>query len=149
MQVKEEPFRLTNTNPVISEADGVALTWTDVWTYQVPNGTALILKPNHSFAAYLEDSSPAEVGDASCRIKIEKRDSSKSDTLIVYGPALYVSSKEFQYQQKMARLKVPAAGVVVNEREYLIISVYDDATGDSSDSYFELHIAQLRKTLGA
>lgn len=145
--VKEEPFRLHQDDPVMTVADGTADTWSDIWEYQAPNGTALILKPHHTFAAYIEDAS-TQVGDPTCTIKIEKRDPSKSDTLLVYMD-LYYASKEFAEQIKMARLMVPDAGVIINEREFLIISVLDDGDVDESDSYFELHIARLRKVLGA
>jgi len=147
-QIKEEPFRLTNLDPVISTADGVANTWSDIWTYQVPNGVALIIKPGHSFSAYIQDAG-AEVGNATCQVKIEKRDSSKSDVLLLYGPELYLTSKEFQDSTKKARLSVPAGGVIINEREFLIISGKDDATITIANGYFELHIAKVRKALGA
>ena len=147
-EVIEQPLRLYQDDPVIAVADGTAATWSDIWTYQVPNGTALVLKPSHTFSAYIEDAS-AEVGSATCQVKIEKRDSSKSDVLVVFGPALYVEIKEFQEKSKLARLMVPGEGVIVNEREYLIISVKDDGAVDESDSYFELHIARIRKAIGA
>jgi len=147
-EVIEQPFRLYQDDPVVAVANGVANTWSDIWTYQVPNGTAFILKPSHSFSAYIKDAS-AEVGSATCQVKIEKRDSSKSDVLVVYGPALYVESKEFQEKSKLARLMVPGEGVIINEREYLIISVKDDATVTEASCYFELHIAKIRKAIGA
>lgn len=148
-QVIEQPLRLTQLDPVISEADGTASQWSDIWKYQVPNGTALILKPEHFFSAYLEDTSPAEVGDQTCRVKIEKRDSSESDVYIVFGPKLYLAVKEFQNRNLRARLNVPAEGVVLEERQFLVISVYDDAAIDASDSYFELHIGRVRKAINA
>lgn len=148
-EVIEQPFRLLNSNSNITEADGTASQWSDLWSYQVPNGTTLIIMPHHTFAAYLEDSSPAEVGDATCRIKVEKRDPSGSDVVLLYGPKLYLASKEFQEKSKMARFGVPAEGVVVGERQLLVISAYDDGTIDASDSYFEAHIGQLRKAINA
>ncbi|MBU2613914.1 hypothetical protein KJ925_05685 [Patescibacteria group bacterium] len=148
-EVIEQPFRLTNLDPVIAEADGTANLWSDIWKYQVPQGVALILKPQHSFSTYLEDTSPAEVGNPTCQVKIEKRDSSESDVLLVYGPDLYYASKEFQDKDLKARLRVPEAGVAINEREFLVIAAKDDATIDASDSYFEMYIAKVRKTIQA
>ena len=147
-EIIEQPFRLYQNDPVVAVADGVAATWSDIWTYQVPNGVALVLKPHHTFSAYINDGS--EVGASTCQIKIEKRDSSKSDTQIAFGPALYVEVKEFQTKAKMARLMVPGEGIIVNEREFLIISVKDDGTVTTSATcYFELHIARIRKAIGA
>ena len=105
----DQPYRLTQSDPVISEADGTANQWSDIWKYQVPMGVQLVIKPEAMFAAYLEDTSPAEVGDASCRLKIEKRDPSESDSLLLYGPDIYLASKEFQDSRKKARLSVPNA----------------------------------------
>lgn len=145
-KIVNQPFRLFQDDPNISVSDGTANQWTDIWKFQVPQGVNLILLPTHTFSAYIEDGS-AEVGTSTCRIKIEKRDSSLSDVLVVYGPDLYYSSKEFQEKSKMAHLSVSESGLIVNEREYIVISVYDDGTIDESDSYFELNIAQTRKAI--
>lgn len=147
-EIKEQPFRLYQDDPGVAVSDGTAATWTDIWSYQVPQGTALILKPQHTFSAYIEDAS-AEVGDQTCQVKIEKRDASQSDVLIVFGPDLYYAVKEFQELSKIARLNVSEDGVIIGEREYLVISVKDDGTVDESDSYFQLHIAKVRKSLVA
>ncbi len=148
-EVIEQPFRLTNLDPVMSEADGTAAVWSDIWKYQVPVGVALILKPEHLFSLYLEDTSPAVVGDSSCSVKIEKRDSSGSDMLIAYGPALYMKSKEFQNRPLKARLSVAADGLIIEERQFLVIAALDDAAIDASDSYFELHVAKVRRSIHA
>ncbi len=149
-QIREDKFRLTQSDPVISaSADSGSGQWADIWTYQVPNGTALILKPEHTFSAYLYSLAPAEC-TVTNKIKIEKRDSTGSDVMHVLGPALYVTVKEFQDVNLMAALAVPASGVVVNERELLVISVWILAaeTGlDVSESYFEMRISKIRKAL--
>ena len=144
--VTEQPFRLTQDDPVITEADGTADAWSDIFKYQVPNGTSLLLKPGYTFSAYLEDVS-AQVGNSTCQVKIEKRDASGSDVLLVYGPALYLESKEFQELSKTARVQVPSGGVEIREREFLVIAVKDDGAIDASDSYFELRIHKVRKAL--
>jgi hypothetical protein len=74
----EAPFRLTNQNPNLSKADASSTAWTDIWKYQVPVGEQLILKPHHTFAAYLEDNetTAAEESASLTQVKIEKRDSS-------------------------------------------------------------------------
>lgn len=143
----EAPFRLRNSDPVISEADGTASQWSDLWKYQVPVGVALIIKPEHVLFLYLEDTSPAEVGEATCRVKVEKRDSTGSSVVLLYGPELYLTSKEQQDRTLMARFAVPADSIVIGAREYLVISAYDDGTIDASDSYFELYIAKIRRAL--
>ena len=148
-EIIEQPFRLYQDDPVISKANGVVSTWSDIWKYQVPVGVSLILKPNHTFAAYLyETTNNAECGASDCMVKIEKRDSSESDVIKAYSD-IYYSIKEFQEKNKMARLQVPAEGIIVGEREFLVISVYDNGAVAYASSYFELHIAKVRKALGA
>lgn len=148
-KIKEEPFRLTQADPVISAANGVASRWSDVWKYQVPIGVKLLILPTHTFGCYLRDTSPAEVGDSTCRVKIEKRDPAEGSVICLYGADLYVASKEFQDQSKLARMKVPGGGITIDEREFLVISAYDDATIAYATSYFEMHIAKVRRALGA
>lgn len=153
-EIIEQPFTLYQDDPVISVADGTAATWSDIWKYQVPVGTSLILKPNHTFAAYLwETTHDTECTQHNTMVKIEKRDSSESAVEKVYAD-LYKACIEFQDHDTMARLQVPAEGVIINEREFLVISVYDpdgavDEAGGTLDCYFELRIAKVRKALGA
>lgn len=150
----EQPFRLYQDDPVISVADGTAAVWSDIWKYQVPVGVSLILKPHHTFACYLwETTADAECTTTNTMVKIEKRDSSESDVVKVFLD-LYITCREFAEKPLMAKLQVPEEGIIVNEREYLVISVYDpdgavDEAGGTLDCYFELHIAKVRKALGA
>lgn len=154
-EIIEQPYRLYQDDPVVAVADGVAATWSDIWKYQVPVGVSLILKPEHTFAAYLyESTAPGECTITNTMVKIEKRDSSESDVVKVFFD-IYKTCREFQNKSSMARLQVPNEGVIVNEREYLVISVYDpdgavdEAGAAGGDSYFEMHIAKVRKALGA
>jgi len=152
-EIVESPFRLTSDDPVISRADGVASTWSDLWKYQVPIGVSLILKPEHTFVANLEHTVTTGCGNATCMVKIEKRDASESEVVKVFFD-LYYAVKEWQDQSKMAHLQVPPEGIIINEREFLVISAFESAgaiqavaAGDVS--YFELRIAKVRKALGA
>lgn len=148
VDIIEAPFRLYQDDPVIAIADGTPSTWSDIWKYQVPVGTSLIIKPNHTFAAYIKDAS-AEVGESDCSIRIEKRDASESDVIILFGPKLYKSVKQFVPFQRMAHFSVPEEGVIINEREFLVVIAWDAATITEASCYFEMHIAKVRKALGA
>ena len=141
----EEKWALTNSDSNITEADGTASTWSDIWKYQVPTGVGHVLMPEHTISAYLEDAS-AEVGDGSCRISIEVRDTSEQDSKTVFGPALYVTLKEFQDVAKVAKLNI-AHPVQVTERMWIVFRVNDDGAIDASDSYFEISMNRVRKTL--
>ena len=149
-KVKEERWVLnsadTSAIPSANRADGTASKWSDIWKYQVPIGQAHILKPQHFLAAYLEDAAPAEVGSGTCRIKVVKRDSSEQDEKALYGPALYIASKEFQDRDKMASLAL-VGDELVEERFFIVIQVNDDGAIDESDSYFKLETIRLRSTV--
>lgn len=150
-EIIEQPFRLTQADPVISAASGVSGSWSDIWKYQVPVGMSLIIKPNHTFAAYLHDGE--ECGTAvfsDCSVRIEKRDASESDVEILFGPKLYKSIRNFTPYNRMAKFSVPEEGKIINEREYLVIVALNDGTlTGATTSFFEMHIAKIRKAIGA
>lgn len=150
-EIIEAPFRLYQDDPVIEVANGTLATWSDIWKYQVPVGVSLILKPHHTFAAYLyESTAPGECTVTNTMVKIEKRDASESSVTKAFSD-LYITAREFQEVPKMAKLGlVPQEGIIVGERELLVISVYDpDGAVQESSCYFELYIAKVRKALGA
>ena len=150
MKFREETWTLNSADttaiPAANRADGTASTWSDVWKYQVPTGESHILRPSHFFAAYLEDVA-AQVGNGTCRIKIVVRDQSEQEELTVYGPSLYVASKEFQDRDLMARLDLQK-DTIVEERFFIVVRVYDDGAIDESDSYFKMETIRVRPGIG-
>jgi len=150
MGFKDESFTLnsadTTTIPAGNRSDGTANKWSDIWKYQVPTGQAHVLKAGHRFAAYFEDAS-AECGAGTCEIRIEIRDQSEQESKTVLGPILYASVKEFQQDDKMARLDL-LKDQEVEERFFIVIAVKDDGAIDESDSYFKLETIRVRKGLG-
>lgn len=147
-KIVEEAFHLTNNEPTanLTVADGTASSWSDIWDYQVPSGLGHVIRPEHTVSMYLEDTSPAEIGNGTGRVRIEIRDSSDQDRRVIYGPAPYITVRAFTDVRTMARFNVTQP-VPVLERQHLVILVNDDATIDESDSYFDLAIARTRKTL--
>ena len=147
--VKQETWTLNSADttaiPSANRADGTANAWSDIWKYQVPVGQAHVLKPSQRFAAYLEDAS-AQVGNGTCRIRIQVRDQSEQDYQTIYGPALYVASKEFQDADLMAKLDL-MKDKVIEERFFIVVSVLDDGAIDESDSYFKLETIRIRGTI--
>ena len=107
----------------------------------------MILGPDDMFAAYLEDTAPAEVGNNTCRVRIGIRDTSENDTRVIFGPVAYIQVKEFQDRRKVARLKVPQP-VIVYEEQFIVIEANDDGTIDESDSQFMLEMTRTRQGLG-
>ena len=139
-----EPFHLTSADPNNTETDGVANAWTDIWAYQVPRGTTLMLSKGDTFACYLEDTGPAEIGDLDSKVQIVIRDPGQTGDRQVYGPAPYIRSKEQQDQDLMARLRneVP---IVVPPRYWIVIQAYDGVVIDASDSFYDLYIRRVRQ----
>lgn len=135
----------TTSIPSGNRADGTANKWSDIWKYQVPTGQAHILKPGFTFSAYLEDAS-AEIGNGTGRIRIEIRDQSEQDAKSIYGPALYVASKEFQDSRKKATLDLQS-DTAIEERFFIVVLVNDDGAIDESDSYFLLETIRVRSGL--
>lgn len=142
-----EPFHLTSSDPNNTEADGSASAWSDIWKYQVPRGTTLMLSKGDTFACYLEDDSPAEIGDLDNKIQILIRDPGESADRLVYGPAPYIRSKEQQDQDLMARLRNEEP-IIVPARYWLVIQGYDGAVIDASDSFYDLYIRRVRQGVG-
>ena len=149
-KVKEEAWALNSADttaiPSGNRADGTANKWSDIWKYQVPTGQAHILKPSHHLACYAKDTGGSEVGNGTCRIRVVVRDQSEQDAKAIYGPALYVASKEFQDRDKMATLGLQA-DLAVEEKFFIVVQVYDDATFDESESYFKLETVRIRSSI--
>ena len=150
-QPVSEPFVLeqidTTLIPAANRTDGTANSWTAIWKFQVPAGQGMVLGPDDYFAAYLEDTSPAEVGSNTCRVRISVRDTAESDSRVIFGPRPYIAVKEFQDRRKIARLGITKA-VKVYEEQFIVIEVYDDAIVDESDSQFMLEMTRTRQGLG-
>lgn len=138
---KLAPFHITQADGNITEGDGTADTWTDIWSYEVPLGTGIILQAGDSLSAYLEDAS-AEVGAADCYVKLEVRDASGLSVGQIFGPSLYNRVKEFQDRNKLARLGVPTL-VKVYPRQKIVLCVKDDGAIDASHSFFDLFTSKV------
>lgn len=139
---KLAPFHISRLDGNITEIDGVAATWTGIWTYEVPLGTGIILQAGDTIAAYLEDTSPAQVGNYDCYVKVEVQDPSGLSVLQIFGPSLYNQVKEFSDRNKLARLNV-SEPVKVYPRQKIVISVKDAVAIDASDSYFDLFTSKV------
>jgi hypothetical protein len=146
-KTQAEPFRFTSNDPGIVAANGVANSWTDMWVYQVQKGNILILKDGDPFSLRLLDAAIAEPGSYTCRVKIEKRDSSGGNTKLVYGPDFYIASRELTDPKLLARLGIPEEEFRLTDSHLLVVSVIDDAIDTVASSYFHMYINKIRPTL--
>ena len=137
-EAKLIPFHITDNDGNITDgSDGTTGVWGDVWKYQVPQGTGIILQSGDWFSVFLsDDTSPTEVGRYDCYVKIVVRDPSEQDEHLVFGPALYNRIREFQNRNTIARLA--GATVKVYPRQWIIIAAKDVGTIDVSECYFDL-----------
>ena len=145
--IKEEAYSLTQleSSSYLTSADATASKWSDLFKYQVPVGQAFVLEPTSKFAAYLDTnvgSSEASVGIT--RVQIEVRDQSESDKTVIFGPSLYAAIREFQQDDKMARLRVNKP-IVVPERFFIVIMVYHTTAIVYAYSYFKLETKRIRE----
>ena len=144
-KVVEESWEISSVDTTnITAADGVSTKWSDVWKYQVPTGEAHILKPSHHFSVYLDEGTGStEAGAGDARLKIEIRDQSEQDARCIFGPALYASCKDFDDVTKMATLDLQS-DISVEEKFWIVVMVYNDATTEYPYSYFSLETVRVR-----
>ena len=136
------PFHLTQADGNITKTNGVANTWSDIFKYQVPQNTEVLLQPGDLFSAYLKDTSPAECGEDTCYVKIEVRDPSENDHELVFGAATYKRIKEFQNRNEMAKIVITTARRVL-PRQWIVIVIKDDAVVSYATSYFDLFTSMI------
>ena len=145
-KVLEEPYNLNDDDGNITEADGTASTWSDIWKWQCPQGVSLLMQSKDTISAYIEDAS-AEIAAPDAQVKVEIRDPSEQDKRPIYGPAMYLRSAEFSDSETKAHLNIPAGGLVVKPRDWVVVVVNDGGTIDASDSYFNLATTRIREAV--
>ena len=138
-KAKLTPFHITDSDGNITDgSDGTTGVWGDVWKYQVPQGTGIILQAGDQLSVYLaDDATPTEVGRYDCYVKLVVRDPSEQDETLVFGPALYNRIREFQNRNTIARIGPPQP-IKVYPRQWIIIAAQDVGTIDVSECYFDL-----------
>jgi hypothetical protein len=77
------------------------------------------------------DSADVEYVAPDALVQIEVRDPSGQKKILIYGPANYLSSKEFQQYSKMAKLKLEQP-VQVNPRDYIVFMTLDSTGMDAA-----------------
>ena len=92
----------------------------------------------------MEDTAPAEIGDKDSKVRIFVRDPAEGAEILVFGPALYIHSKEQQDQDLMARLRI-AEPLHVPSRYWIIIQAYDGVAIDASDSFYDMYCHRIRR----
>jgi len=146
----EEKFEISSLSTGITEADGDGTNWKDVWDFQVPLNTKIVLKPTDFFSCYLDGDDAAEM-PAVTEVRLLHRDVANEQTKPLIRALLYQQVKPFQDTDKLIRLDIVKA-IVIQPSEHIVVQIKGaDATGtgdvDASDSYFKLVTARLRRSL--
>jgi hypothetical protein len=143
----QENWKLTSGDtiaiPAANRANGVASTWSDIWQFKVPVGQKNILLPTHKFHAKLYIAGPTEVTDAGCQIRIMLKDQTLGGGEVIYGPTLYVTSKEPVDVTKMALLNL-SNSKLVDETFYIIVQAYYASVIVENLSSFSLETIRYR-----
>ena len=144
-KVLEEAFDLQQESPDVTQANTTANLWGDLFLYQVPTGVAHVLKPEHTFGAYLKDTNGVVEVDTT-QVKIEVRDSTQQERKTIFGPAIYKTVQEFQDKDLIAHLNVRET-IYMREKMYIAIMVKAAVACSKDTSYFNLAINRIRQTL--
>lgn len=138
-KAKLTPFHITDSDGNITDGTATQTTgvWGDIWKYQVPQGTGIILQAGDQLSVYLADDSTTEVGRYDCYVKLVVRDPSEQDEKLIFGPALYNRIREFQDRNTMARIGPPQP-IKVYPRQWIAIVAKDVGTIEVAHSYFDL-----------
>lgn len=156
-EIKGELYRLTPSSDGVtaksdSDVENFALryTYAPIWIFQVPVGQEFVITPKHRFSAYIEDD---EAGPAEWRgeqkVRVEVWDADLKKMAIVYA-GLYVESKEMADTDKMARLDLLDAPLVLHSGDWIYICGMSWSTLytiDVSDSFFSLEALRVRPGL--
>ena len=137
---REVKFRLTNKDPNITTLATFSTGWDDSWKYRVPQHTMILLRPGDLFSAYCTDSADVEYVAPDALVKIEVRDPSASIVRLVYGPANYLSSTEFQNVTSKRKLQIEEE-IKVLPTQWIVIATKDSLGMDTASiaaDYFEL-----------
>ena len=143
-----EPFVITQEDSDVTQADTSAGVMGDWFSYRVPLGQSIILRPSDVLCVDCDNTSAAVCSNVG-QIKLEIRDATGSDKKPVLGPMLYGSFAasgvgEFKDDDLMNHLQI-SGEIEVKEREYIVLMVDNPTTGaDKDTSFFSLRTHRKR-----
>ena len=103
MPVKPMEFTITQADPNCTLTTGTAALMTDIAVYKVPRHTAIVIRPDDIFCAYLKDAGAEALVTDTFELIIRDPNSLTSE-LIASGA--YVRIKEFTDRNKTLKLGV-------------------------------------------
>ena len=126
-----QKFRLLDTDPNVTEDSSFGTTWRDTWDFECPSHMMIYLQKGDLFSLKAYDSGDVEYVAPDAEVKVEVRDPSGQKKILVYGPANYLSSDEFQEYKKMAKLRIDQP-IAVKPRDHIVIMTKDSTGMDAA-----------------
>jgi len=128
---KLQKFRLVDTDANVTEDSTFGATWRDTWDFECPSHMRIMLQKGDLFSLKAYDSADVEYVAPDALVKIEVRDPAGQRKILVYGPANYVSSSEFQQLTKMAKINIEQP-IEVKPRDHIVFMTKDSTGMDSA-----------------
>ena len=128
---KQVKFELIDTDPNITEDSTFGTGWRDTWKFRCPQHMEIVIRNGDLFSLKAYDSGDSEYAAPDAIVKIEVRDPSEERTLLIYGPANYTASDEFQDVKSTAEIRLKQE-VRVRPREYIVFMTKDDTGMDAA-----------------
>lgn len=134
-----EPFVITQEDSDVTQADTTAGVMGDLFSYRVPKGKSIILRPSDVLCLDL-DNTAAAVAANTCVVKLEKRDQTGAEKTPIIDKLQYASFAasgvgEFQDEDKLIHLDINNE-IEVGEQEYLVLMGNNPTTGLDKDTSF-------------
>lgn len=134
-----EPFVITQEDANVTQSDTTAEALQDLFVYRVPKGIKrIILRPEDVLASYMRETDDT-AAQATGLVKLEWRDATGTEKKPLVQEMQYANfNGEFQDEDKLVRLDIPAQ-LDVLEREYIALMSKNALPYTDKDlSYFEL-----------
>ena len=131
MPHKLTKFRLLDSDPNVTEDSVFGTTFRDTWDFECPSHMRILLQAGDQISMKLYDSGDTEYVAPDALVKVEVRDPSAQKKILVYGPANYLSSDNFQDQLKIALLRIEQP-IEVKPRDHIVLMTKDSTGMDSA-----------------
>lgn len=143
-----EPFVITQEDSDCTGSDTTADSLQDVYSYRVPIGVTIILRPTDVLCVGIEETDGTVAQNISL-VKLEKRDQTGEEKMPLVNSMQFANFAasgvgEFQDEDKLVRLEINKE-LRVEEQEYIVLMAKNASPYiGEDDSYFELRCHRER-----
>jgi len=143
-----EPFVITQEDTNVTQSDGTAESLQDLFSYRVPTGLVIVLRPGDPFKIHI-DETDSSVGQNTSLVYVIIKDATGEEIKPLLGPMQYANFSasgvgEFQDEDKIVRLGI-GREIRVREQEYIVVQVKNATPyADKDLSWFSLECHRER-----